>query len=115
MKNQMFRILAAGALAAGLMVGQTATTPATPPAGHGQWMVKRAAQALNLSADQQTRLQQIMANFRQAAQPIHQKLRTDEAALMTAAKTQQTNLDASAVGADLTQLAVLRAQAFGQF
>ncbi|HZU27312.1 MAG TPA: Spy/CpxP family protein refolding chaperone [Bryobacteraceae bacterium] len=117
MKKQVFRLFGAAALATGLMMAQNTGTTATPPAGHGQWMVKRATQALNLSTDQQTQLQQIITNFRQQAQPLHQKLRTDEAALMTAAKTQANGaqLDGSAVGADLANLAVLRAQAFGQF
>jgi Spy/CpxP family protein refolding chaperone len=118
MKKQVFRFFGAAALAAGMMVGQNAaTTPATPQAGRGHWMLKRATQALNLTTDQQAQLEQIMTNFRQSAQPLHQKLRADETALMTAAKTQPAGaqLDGSAVGADLANLAVLRAQAFGQF
>jgi Spy/CpxP family protein refolding chaperone len=114
MNNKIFRLFGAAALAAGLMVAQS-TTPAAPAQGHGQRMVAHAAQALNLSTEQQAELQTIITNFHQAAQPVQQKLRTDEAALMTAAKTPGANLDATAVGSDLTQLALLRAQYFGQF
>jgi len=119
MKNKMFRLIGAGALAAGLMVAQTATPPAAAGGqGFGARMMNRATRALNLTSDQQAQLQQIMAGFRQTSQPVRQQLRTDRQALMTAAKANpgaDLTAQASAVAKDLTQLAVVRAQAFGQF
>lgn len=120
MKNKIFRLIGAGALMAGMMFAQTAPTGTATPneGGRGTRMLNRVTQALNLTSDQQSQFQQIMANFRQTAQPIRQQLRTDRKALMSAARTNPNadlSAQASAVSRDMTQLTVARAQAFGQF
>jgi len=116
MKNQVLRVFGAAALAAGLMFAQTDSTATAPRPERGQFMANRAAKVLNLSTEQTASLQQIMANFRTAAQPLHQQLRADETALMTAARSGgDVTAAANAVGQDTAKLAALRAQAFGQF
>jgi len=117
MKNRFFQIAGAAALAAGLLVGQNAGTTNPAPHDRGQWVINRATKALNLTSDQQTKLQEIITGFHTASQPLHQKLKADEAALMTAAKTNpgQINAAAAVVGADLTSLTAARAQAFSNF
>jgi len=121
MNNRLFRIFGAAALAAGLMVAQTAGTGENPAPHRGmQMLINRATKALNLTSTQQTELQQIITEFQTTVQPVHQKLKTDQEALIAAAKanpkdTATLNAKGAAVASDLTAITVARAQAFGEF
>lgn len=119
MKNKALKLIAAGAMAAGLMMGQTATNDASAagPARHMD-MVTRMSRALNLTSDQQTALTQAMTSVRTAAQPLHQQLRVDQEALMNAAKSNpdaDLSAQSAAVAKDMAQLMTLHAQAYARF
>jgi len=118
--KKAFRLIGAGALAAGLMLAQSTSTEttSTPRTAHTDGMVNRMSRMLNLSSDQAAVLKQSMTNVRQTTGPVHQQLRTDQEALMTAAKANpQADLSAqsAAVARDMAQLIAAHAQAYGQF
>ena len=117
MKNKALRLIGAGALAAGLMMAQAGPEPgAHGMAGHG--MVDRMTRALNLTSDQQAALTQSMTTVRQSSQSLHQQLRTDQEALMTAAKANpEADLSAqsAAVAKDMAQMMAIHAQAYARF
>jgi len=111
-KNKALRLIGAGALAAGLMFAQGGPEP-----GH-HGMVDRMTRALNLTSDQQAALTQSMTSVHQASQALHQQLRTDEEALMTAAKANpEADLSAqsAAVAKDIAQMTTIHAQAYARF
>jgi Spy/CpxP family protein refolding chaperone len=126
MKNRVLTIAGATVLAAGMIFAQTqtATTPEPgAPAGHARFhrgmMMARLANKLNLTDAQRGQAKAIFQDLRTQAQPIRAQLRQGRQALMNAAEsgqsTDQINQLAQAQAAPLSQLAALRAQAFGKF
>lgn len=88
----MKRILAAGVLAAGLMMAQTAA----PPAAGRNWMAHRldkVADLLSLTADQKTQIQSILQNAHTQAQALRPQLQSNRQAFEALIKTSATAPD----------------------
>jgi Spy/CpxP family protein refolding chaperone len=79
-------IFAAAALAAGLMVAQTAATHKNPRMAARQ----RMEEALNLTDAQKAQAKSIFLNARQEAQPLRAQLKSDREALRVAVKANDT-------------------------
>ncbi len=96
MKQRIFQLTAAAALAAGMAFAQTTPAPAQPaqpgPAGqHGMrrgmgMMRQRMVQALNLTDAQKQQAKTIFQQTRQTAKPIADQLKQNREALAAAIK-----------------------------
>jgi Spy/CpxP family protein refolding chaperone len=97
MKQQLFEIAAAVALAAGVLFALQTPATGTEPAprqaplehpvfGHQQMM-----QALNLTTAQQQQAQTIFGDANQKAQPLQQEMRQNREALFAAVKANNTS------------------------
>ncbi len=94
MTNKWMKFAAAGALAAGLALAQTA--PVHPQNQNGtraqKWAMARRQrmQQLNLSEAQKEQAKTIFQQARQSAQPMVQRLRQDREAMRAAVKANDT-------------------------
>jgi len=88
MKQNLMKIAAIGFLAAGLGLGQTATTTPAAGARKGQGiravLQKRMMQSLNLTDAQKQQIKTIRQGARQTAQPVAQELKQNRQALAAA-------------------------------
>ena len=87
MKRILIGIAAAGVLAAGFAIAQTAAAPQAGAAkgkGVRALVQKRMLKALNLTDTQKQQAKTILQSARQTAQPLAQQLKQDRAALTAA-------------------------------
>jgi Spy/CpxP family protein refolding chaperone len=97
--NRIPQITTSAALAAGLAAALLAPLPAVAQQrgpGAGGRFLKRAMASLDLSADQQTKVQAIVESERPVLQQLRATMKDDAAALRSAANA--TSADAAAVG-----------------
>jgi Spy/CpxP family protein refolding chaperone len=129
--KKLMTIPAGAILAAGMMLGQTTTAPATPGQPRGQWgqgqrrgmmmtpeqRLDRLAIELNLTPQQKTQAQNLMTQARQASEPIVAQLRQVHQQLIDAMKTNNTaDIDKLSTnqGVLIGQLTAIRTKAMAQ-
>jgi protein CpxP len=126
MKNTIFRVTGAVALASGMLLAQT-QAPANPPqAGqHRQWnqgnrgqMFDRLATQLNLTDDQKQQAKAIMQSARESTRPIAQELRQNRQALNEAVKAGKPEADIDQLAANtgrlMGQMTAIRTKSFAK-
>ena len=121
MKRILIGIAAAGVLAAGFAIAQTAAAPQAGAAkgkGVRALVQKRMLKALNLTDTQKQQAKTIFQSARQTAQPLAQQLKQDRAALTVAiqagdsAKIQQVSTE---MGSLRGNVLAVRSQAMAKF
>ena len=124
MKNTFTRFAITAGLASGMLFAQTPapSTPAQPPAQHGQWhrgqFFERMATRLNLTEDQKTQTRSIMQATRESSKPLVQQLVQSRQAVRDAIKAGKSDAEINQLTANVGnlagQVATIRAQAMAK-